>query len=140
MKESKLEAHLKTHQELETKPKQELQIQQHESQTFVLKPAAIVQGTGVPTDPNLLPTSLQQALSQHQKAVGIPQTLQPTYNYANYQAQQPMRIPHVQVQHQVQQQVTTHQLSAPQEVPLTNEFYQHYAANIANFNHMYKQS
>ena len=35
-------------------------------------------GSGAPNDPNLLPTSLQHALSQHQKAVGIPQTLHPT--------------------------------------------------------------
>ena len=51
-----------------------VQIQQHETQTFVLKPA-VVQTVGTPNDPNLLPTSLQHALSQHQKAVGIPQTL-----------------------------------------------------------------
>ena len=101
----------------------------------------------MPTDPNLLPTSLQHALSQHQKAVGIQQQL-PNYNYANYQTQQPMRIP-TQVQHQMSQptQIVSHQLAVPattpQEVPathLSNEFYQHYAANIANFNHMYKQS
>ena len=35
----------------------------------------MVQNVGTPNDPNLLPTSLQHALSQHQKAVGIPQTL-----------------------------------------------------------------
>ena len=38
----------------------------------------MVQNVGTPNDPNLLPTSLQHALSQHQKAVGIPQTLQAT--------------------------------------------------------------
>ena len=57
-----------------------VQIQQHETQTFVLKPATMVQTSvgGAPNDPNLLPTSLQHALVQHQKAVGIPQTLHPT--------------------------------------------------------------
>ena len=89
-KETRLESHIKAqHQNVnsvqtpEIKPQQikeqtpVVQIQQHETQTFVLKPA-MVQNVGTPNDPNLLPTSLQHALSQHQKAVGIPQTLQAT--------------------------------------------------------------
>ena len=38
----------------------------------------------------------------------------------------------------------TASVATPQELQttshLSNEFYQHYAANIATFNHMYKQS
>ena len=99
-KETRLESHIKAqHQNVnsvqtlvlipEIKPQIKdqtpvVQIQQHETQTFVLKPAMVqngpkmvqmVQNVGTPNDPNLLPTSLQHALSQHQKAVGIPQTL-----------------------------------------------------------------
>ena len=97
-KETRLQAHIKAQHkkeanddssvnEVQTEMKPQIketpvvQIQQHETQTFVLKPATMIQnsgGGGAPNDPNLLPTSLQHALSQHQKAVGIPQTLHPT--------------------------------------------------------------
>lgn len=80
------------------------------NQTFVLKPA----------DPTFLPTSLQQALSQHQKVAGIPQVFQPPQHHVYQQHQQPH---YVEQHHQV--------IQVQQDV---SEFYQHYAANIANFN------
>ena len=88
-------------------------------QTFVLKPA-VVQPTVV--ESNLLPSSLQQALSQHHKAVGIQQSLQnsarmiqqpvPSYQqhlYAQHVAAAPQQHvrpnPQQQQQQQHQQQV-----------------------------------
>merc|ERR1719273_1068951 len=55
------------------------------------------QTAGTPNDPNLLPTSLQHALSQHQKAVGIPQSLNPT-------SRSPIQHPYPHGYHHVQQQ------------------------------------
>lgn len=155
-----LKSHLKDHN-----IQAPVNVQQPDSQTFVLKPA-VVQGS-IPSDPNLLPVSLQQALSQHQKAVGIPQSLNPnpsrntqatvqnayTHAYAVQPAssQQHMRLVSTHPPHH-QAATAAHQLSsaavaaaaAQQEIPNAtshvNEFYQHYAANIATFNHMYKQS
>ena len=86
-------------------------------QTFVLKPA-VVQPTVV--ESNLLPSSLQQALTQHHKAVGIQQSLQnsarmiqqplPSYQqhlYAQHVAAAPQQ--HVRPNPQQQQQQQQHQ-------------------------------
>jgi len=132
-KEARLQSHIKSHHQninviqTETKPQVKetttavptLQIQQqHETQTFVLKPAMIQaaaagknssndritlfdQTAGTPNDPNLLPTSLQHALSQHQKAVGIPQSLNPT---SRSPIQHPYPHGYHHVQHQANQQ------------------------------------
>ena len=153
---------------------------QHETQTFVLKPAVVHQPEP-PPPPNLLPSTLQQALSQHHKAaVGIHQSLhsstrmiqQPVPSYQQHlyaqhtESVSRIHVPqqHVsrpittlaqqQQQHAVaaaaQQQQAHQQLSAASATQdltggnhlasAASEFYQHYAANIANFNQMYKQN
>ena len=85
-------------------------------QTFVLKPA-VVQPTVV--ESNLLPSSLQQALSQHHKAVGIQQSLQnsarmiqqPLPSYQQHLYAQHVVAPqqHVRSNPQQQQQQQQHQ-------------------------------
>ena len=130
---------------------------QHETQTFVLKPA-VVQPTMETAAANLLPSSLQQALSQHHK---VQQTLhtsrmiqQPVPSYQQHLYQHPQQ--HLsrqaalqQQQQQQQHQHAAHQLAVTQDLTggttshlasAASEFYQHYAANIANFNQMYKQN
>ena len=130
---------------------------------------------------NLLPSSLQQALSQHHKAIlnNPQQSLQrieqqslqslqriqqpvPSYQqvqqhlYAQHPQQHVRQLSEVR-QPQQQQQHQQPQLN-PRDVGLNphhltqdltgqshlasaaSEFYQHYAANIANFNQMYKQN
>ena len=131
---------------------------QHETQTFVLKPA-VVQPTMETAAANLLPSSLQQALSQHHK---VQQTLhtsrmiqQPVPSYQQHLYQHPQQHLSRQAALQQQQQQQQHQHAAHQLASVTqdltggttshlasaaSEFYQHYAANIANFNQMYKQN
>ena len=131
---------------------------QHETQTFVLKPAVVQPTMETAAAANLLPSSLQQALSQHHK---VQQTLhtsrmiqQPVPSYQQHLYQHPQQ--HLsrqaalqQQQQQQQHQHAAHQLAVTQDLTggttshlasAASEFYQHYAANIANFNQMYKQN
>lgn len=185
-----------------------------QSSKVVVEPAAASQPTPPPPPPpvsvdhqmnstDFLPASLQEALSQHQRAVGIPQALQqrplqqhmaslqasrnPTMRtimsdgqhqpqqtvqhpmvaaaathplFLQQQQQQPQQhilqqqqleqqqrqlaaqqqqqqIHQQQQQHHVQQQ-PQHQMDHQHLTVAASEFYQHYAANIANFNQMYR--
>ena len=132
---------------------------QHETQTFVLKPAVVQPTMETAAAANLLPSSLQQALSQHHK---VQQSLhtsrmiqQPVPSYQQHLYQHPQQHLSRQVALQQQQQQQQHQHAAHQLASVTqdltgsttshlasaaSEFYQHYAANIANFNQMYKQN
>merc|ERR1712218_148201 len=130
--------HLKNHIRLDHQPNP---ITQHETQTFVLKPA-VVQPTVV--ESNLLQSSLQNSARMIQQPL-------PSYQQHLYAQHVVAPQQHVRSKPQQQQQQQHHQLIAATTQDLTggstshlasaaSEFYQHYAANIANFNQMYKQN